>query len=88
MVCILNIHILGMLYVGLQFTVKYFFLKNHKKIVFQAEHALYTPDLDENSGSSDFVHAIWICYKLQCTNFVPGSKCRKCSVQNFVHCSS
>ena len=36
---------------------------------FQAEHALYTPCLDENRGSSDFVHDIWICYKVQCTKF-------------------
>ena len=36
---------------------------------FQAEHALYTLGLDENRGSSDFVHDIWICYKLQCTKF-------------------
>ena len=28
---------------------------------FQAEHALYTPGLDENRGSRDFVHDIWIC---------------------------
>ena len=34
---------------------------------FQAEHALYTPGLDENRGSSDFIHDIWICYKVQCT---------------------
>ena len=36
---------------------------------FQAEHALYTPGLDENRGNSDFVHDIWICYKLQRTKF-------------------
>ena len=35
--------------------------------LFQAEHALYTPGLDENQGSSDFVHDLWIRYKLQCT---------------------
>ena len=39
------------------------------RVIFQAEHTLYTPGLDENRGSSDFVHAIWICYKLQCTKF-------------------
>ena len=38
-------------------------------ILFQAEHALYTPGLDENRGSSDFVRDIWIRYKLQCTKF-------------------
>ena len=27
------------------------------------------PGLDENGGSSEFVHNIWICYKLQCTKF-------------------
>ena len=32
---------------------------------FQAEHDLYIPGLDENRCSSDFVHDIWICYKLQ-----------------------
>ena len=42
--------------------------------LFQAEHALYTPGLDENHGSSDFVHSIWICYRnaavaVQCTKF-------------------
>ena len=36
---------------------------------FQAEHALYTPGLDDNRGSSDFVHDIWICYKVQYTKF-------------------
>ena len=30
---------------------------------FQAEHPLYTPGLNENRGSSDFVHNIWIFYK-------------------------
>ena len=37
--------------------------------VFQTEHALYTPGLDENRGSSDFVHDIWIYYKVQCAKF-------------------
>ena len=49
---------------------------------FQAKHALYTPVLDENCGSSDFVQDIWICYKLQCTklctlhfqHLLPGTK--------------
>ena len=35
--------------------------------IFQAEYTFYTPGLDENRGSSDFVHDIWICYILQCT---------------------
>ena len=37
-------------------SAKYF--KEVKKRDFQAEHALYTPGLDENHGSSDFVHDI------------------------------
>ena len=48
-------------------SAKYF--KEVKKRDFQAEHALYTPGLDENHGSSDFVHDIWICYKVQSTKF-------------------
>ena len=36
-------------------------------ILFQADHALYTPGLDENRVSSDFVHDIWICYEVHCT---------------------
>ena len=43
------------------------------------------PGLDENGGSSEFVHNIWICYKLQCTKF--------CTLHfqhllPFVHCTS
>ena len=38
-------------------------------IILQAEYALYTAGLDENRGSSDFVHDFWICYKVQCTKF-------------------
>ena len=37
---------------------------------FQAEHALYTPGLDENRGSSNFVHDIGICYKILYTAVV------------------
>ena len=37
------------------------------KKLFQAKHAFYTPGLDENRGSSDFAHDIWICFKVQCT---------------------
>ena len=39
-------------------------VKGPKICFFQAEHALYTPGLDENRGSSDFVDDIWICYKI------------------------
>ena len=47
-----------------------------------SEQALYTTGLNENRGSSDFVHDIWICYKVQCTIFctlhfrflLPGTK--------------
>ena len=41
--------------------------QNQNKIIFQAEHALYTPGLDENQGSSDIVHDIWICF-VDCTS--------------------
>ena len=34
---------------------------------FQADHALYTPGLDENRVIGDFVHDIWICYEVHCT---------------------
>ena len=43
------------------------FLRMPNIKLFQAEHALYTPGLDDNCGSSDFVHNIWICCKLQGT---------------------
>ena len=38
-------------------------------IIFQADHALYTPGLDENRVIGDFVHDIWICYEVHCTRF-------------------
>ena len=37
---------------------------------FQADHALYTPGLDENRVIGDFVHDIWICYEVHCTKFL------------------
>ena len=37
--------------------------------IFQADHALYTPGLDENRVIGDFVHDIWICYEVHCTKF-------------------
>ena len=36
---------------------------------FQADHALYTSGLDENSVSREIVHCIWICYKVQFPKF-------------------
>ena len=40
------------------------------RVFFQAEHALYTPGLDENRGSGNFVHDIWMCYKVQFAKFL------------------
>ena len=37
--------------------------------LFQADHALYTPGLDENRVIGDFVHSIWTIYEVHCTKF-------------------
>ena len=47
------------------FSLLYFI--NDENAFFQADHALYTPGLDENRIIGDFVHDIWICYEVHCT---------------------
>ena len=41
------------------------FESNSDNYFFQADHALYTPALDENRVSWRIVQGIWICYKVQ-----------------------
>ena len=47
------------------------FLKSQLNLTnfFQADHALYTPGLDENRVSREIVHGIWIYYKVQFPKF-------------------
>ena len=54
--------------------VQLFSLKSHKKLFFQADHALYTPGLDENRVIGNFVHDIWICYEVHCTKVQVSSE--------------
>ena len=66
------------------FSLLYFI--NDENAFFQADHALYTPGLDENRIIGDFVHDIWICYEVHCKkSFVHSPKAFKVGYKSFVH---